>query len=190
MATDQMISSQVVACFAALTSCSRRCRRVQPLQEVGQCQPLQMLFQCQCLSWRSQFLGQLSLHRKLPENLQHALLEPQSNFGNPPQSPSACSKPPSCLSHQHTSPDSAPEPPTAGRDAAAAAQQRVRSVLLFTDGQANVGVVAPTQLEDATARMLCTDAAPRLLCFGFGADHNADLLMHLAERGNGQSFFM
>ena len=66
----------------------------------------------------------------------------------------------------------------------------MRSVLLFTDGQANVGMVAPEQLEDTTARMLDTDAAPRLLCFGFGADHNADLLTHLAERGSGQSFFM
>ena len=41
----------------------------------------EMLFQCQCLPWRSQFLGQLSLYRKLPENLQHALLEPQSPLG-------------------------------------------------------------------------------------------------------------
>ena len=77
----------------------------------------------------------------------------------------------------------------AGRDSAAA-QHQVRSVLLFTDGQANMGVVAPEQLEDATAHMLGADAAPRLLCFGFGTDHNADLLTHLAERGSGQSFFM
>ena len=66
----------------------------------------------------------------------------------------------------------------------------MRSVLLFTDGQANMGVVAPEQLQDATARMLDTDAAPRLLCFGFGADHNSDLLTNLSERGSGQSFFM
>lgn len=65
----------------------------------------------------------------------------------------------------------------------------VRSTFLFTDGLANVGIKDPDQLGQATQAALATlsarGAGSSLHTFGFGGDHNAELLRALAEVGGG-----
>jgi len=68
----------------------------------------------------------------------------------------------------------------------------VRSCFLFTDGKANVGISQPEAICKAAIGALgelgnrrCT-----LSTFGFGADHNADLLRSLAKAGEGEYSFI
>jgi hypothetical protein len=63
----------------------------------------------------------------------------------------------------------------------------VRSTFLFTDGLANVGITQVDQLCRAAENKLgelCENCCT-LSTFGFGADHNADLLQNLANIGAG-----
>jgi secreted protein with Ig-like and vWFA domain len=65
----------------------------------------------------------------------------------------------------------------------------VRSTLLFTDGMANHGIRDPAAIiEAACSELKQLEMASRpctLHTFGFGADHNAELLRGLAEAGGG-----
>jgi len=65
------------------------------------------------------------------------------------------------------------------------------ALLLFTDWQANEGIVEPTaiveQLKLATASML---QSPAVYTFGFGADHNATLLQRIAESTQGSYYYV
>lgn len=70
----------------------------------------------------------------------------------------------------------------------------VRSTFLFTDGLANHGITEPAALA-AAARAALQDLAAAgcsstLHTFGFGADHNAELLRALAEAGEGSYSFI
>jgi len=83
-------------------------------------------------------------------------------------------------------------PRPAGFELAAAAEPHkakavVRSTFLFTDGQANVGITTQEALRAATTAALDELGAQRcsLSTFGFGKDHNADLLECLAKEGCG-----
>lgn len=63
----------------------------------------------------------------------------------------------------------------------------VRSTFLFTDGLANVGITDPAKMCSA-ARAVLEDLGQcrcTVSTFGFGADHNADLLKNLADIGEG-----
>ena len=66
----------------------------------------------------------------------------------------------------------------------------VRSVFLFTDGQANEGVTEPERLVTMVRSLL--DCAPRVRVhtFGFGHDHDEQLLSKLAEAGSGSYYFV
>ena len=66
----------------------------------------------------------------------------------------------------------------------------VRSVFLFTDGQANDGVTEPERLVTMVRSLL--DSAPRVrvYTFGFGHDHDERLLSKLAEAGRGSYYFV
>merc|ERR550532_336279 len=63
----------------------------------------------------------------------------------------------------------------------------VRSTFLFMDGLANVGITKHDELCAAAQNVLgeLADQRCSLSTFGFGSDHNADLLQGLAEVGNG-----
>lgn len=63
----------------------------------------------------------------------------------------------------------------------------VRSTFLFTDGLANAGVTKPEEICAMAAGAIGEMADKRcsLSTFGFGSDHNADLLQSLAEVGEG-----
>merc|ERR1719456_2009614 len=63
----------------------------------------------------------------------------------------------------------------------------VRSTFLFTDGLANHGTTDPKALCAAAQGALeeLKDRRCTVSTFGFGQDHNADLLQTLAEKGSG-----
>lgn len=63
----------------------------------------------------------------------------------------------------------------------------VRSTFLFTDGLANVGITQPEELCAVAQAALgeLGDRRSSFSTFGFGKDHNADLLQRLAELGEG-----
>ena len=64
-----------------------------------------------------------------------------------------------------------------------------RSVLLFTDGQANRGIVKSEELIKAvTGALLGTPT--QIFTFGFGSSHNEDLLLSLSRSTLGQYYFM
>eukprot|EP00746_Dinoflagellata_sp_MGD_P164763 gnl/MRDRNA2_/MRDRNA2_93607_c0_seq1.p1 gnl/MRDRNA2_/MRDRNA2_93607_c0~~gnl/MRDRNA2_/MRDRNA2_93607_c0_seq1.p1 ORF type:complete len:662 (-),score=154.19 gnl/MRDRNA2_/MRDRNA2_93607_c0_seq1:202-2187(-) len=63
----------------------------------------------------------------------------------------------------------------------------VRSTFLFTDGLANVGITKADDIKEAAEAKLqeMGDQRCTLSTFGFGADHDANLLQGLAEVGEG-----
>jgi len=67
----------------------------------------------------------------------------------------------------------------------------VRCVFLFTDGHANVGIRdAPTLVQETKK---CLAAAPRdatIFTFGFGANHNAQMLQSVADAAEGLFYFI
>jgi len=64
-------------------------------------------------------------------------------------------------------------------------------VLLFTDGQANVGIQDPQQLVVETKNQLAAGSKDvTIVTFGFGRDHNASLLQRLAEATQGTYYFV
>jgi hypothetical protein len=67
---------------------------------------------------------------------------------------------------------------------------KVSSVLLFTDGLANAGISKPAELIEATVQQLKEVPDVSCFCFGFGNDHDANLLKDLAEAGKGMYYFI
>ena len=66
----------------------------------------------------------------------------------------------------------------------------IKTVFLFTDGLANVGL-GEDALVPATKSLLAdSEAKPALYTFGFGADHSEKLLGELAEVGQGSYYFL
>lgn len=67
----------------------------------------------------------------------------------------------------------------------------VESVLLFTDGKANVGIKDKQLINKATKSML--EQINRQVCvftFGYGSEHDADMLLGIAEAGNGLFYYI
>ena len=79
---------------------------------------------------------------------------------------------------------SAQESPAAGAESA----ERVRRVLLLTDGLANQGVIDPTALQMAAARFRAQGVSTST--FGLGADFDEELLTSLASSGGGHFYFI
>jgi hypothetical protein len=69
-------------------------------------------------------------------------------------------------------------------------EDAVRSVFLFTDGQANEGITDETKLVSMVRKMADQKHRVRLYTFGFGADHSEELLSKLAEAGSGSYYFI
>jgi Mg-chelatase subunit ChlD len=65
----------------------------------------------------------------------------------------------------------------------------VRSVFLFTDGQANVGL-SDDALVTATKNLLDSQPLIKVFTFGFGSDHSDKLLTDLAEAGGGLYYYI
>jgi len=76
---------------------------------------------------------------------------------------------------------------TAGAGEAAATA--TRCVLLFTDGQANGGITNPSAIVQAAQGALA-GSPTQIFTFGFGADHNEDLLLSLSRATLGQYYFL
>lgn len=68
-------------------------------------------------------------------------------------------------------------------------EDAVRSVFLFTDGLANVGIQG-TELVTACKGLLDCKNPPKVITFGFGEDHDEALLSKLSECAHGQYYFI
>ena len=68
--------------------------------------------------------------------------------------------------------------------------ERIRSVFLFTDGQATAGLKDKEPLLALTSMMLQNPISPTIYCFGFGKDFDSDCLESIAQAGQGQSCFI
>ena len=67
----------------------------------------------------------------------------------------------------------------------------VESVLLFTDGKANVGIQAQDPLVRATKSLVGQiDRQVCVFTFGYGGEHDADLLRAVGEAGNGLFYYI
>ncbi len=67
----------------------------------------------------------------------------------------------------------------------------VASILLMTDGQANVGITGEAELGACVDSVMATRAAPfSIYTFGYGADHNAPLLKRVSDSGQGMYYFV
>lgn len=64
-----------------------------------------------------------------------------------------------------------------------------RCVLLFTDGQANGGIMNPADIVLAAQGALA-GSPTQIFSFGFGASHNEDLLLSLSRATLGQYYFL
>ena len=68
---------------------------------------------------------------------------------------------------------------------------KVESVLLFTDGKANYGITNPKTLEKAARNTIMQIARnTNLFTFGYGTEHDANMLRTIAEAGNGLFYFI
>ncbi|GMH36284.1 hypothetical protein BSKO_04152 [Bryopsis sp. KO-2023] len=66
----------------------------------------------------------------------------------------------------------------------------VRSLLLFTDGLANVGITNSDRLVDGLTKSIEGKPHIQVHTLGFGKDHDASLLQRLAEVGGGNYYFI
>jgi Mg-chelatase subunit ChlD len=67
----------------------------------------------------------------------------------------------------------------------------VASILLFTDGLANVGVTDTKSIVAGTEKYLQQiGKAVSIFTFGFGGDHDANMLRSIAEAGNGLYYYL
>ena len=74
-----------------------------------------------------------------------------------------------------------------------ATEERVRALLLLTDGIANVGISDPDALVSALGDVLgkMSGVPPAIFTFGYGSDTNAKVLQQLAEKdGKGGYYFI
>jgi len=69
-------------------------------------------------------------------------------------------------------------------------EDAVRSVFVFTDGQANEGVTDEAKLVSMVRKMVDGKKRVRVYTFGFGDDHSEELLSKLAEAGSGSYYFI
>lgn len=67
---------------------------------------------------------------------------------------------------------------------------RIRTVFLFTDGQATTGVTNNDRLKGILNLMLENAIRPTIHCFGFGHGYDAACLEAVAEAGQGQSAYI
>jgi len=64
--------------------------------------------------------------------------------------------------------------------------QRKQGIVLLTDGHANIGSITPDALVNIIRRILHeNDGGVSISTTGYGSDHNADLLMQMAQEGGG-----
>lgn len=66
----------------------------------------------------------------------------------------------------------------------------IKSVILFTDGLANMGVTSASEIVRQMGRSLTGAGAPTVYALGFGGDHDASFLQAIAEAGNGAYVFV
>jgi uncharacterized protein YegL len=66
----------------------------------------------------------------------------------------------------------------------------VGSIMLMTDGLANEGIQDVTALSKATRDLMGESPEYSLYTFGYGADHDSDMLKNLSEVGNGMYYFV
>lgn len=81
-------------------------------------------------------------------------------------------------------------PPANASPRPAARPDRIRTVFLFTDGQATTGVTNSARLKGILNLMLENSIRPTIHCFGFGHHYDAECLEAVAEAGQGQSAFI
>jgi len=67
---------------------------------------------------------------------------------------------------------------------------RVKTLLLLTDGMANQGVTDRTQLMNILQQMLRVRPDLTIHTFGYGSNHQSDLLRDVAESGSGSYYFV
>lgn len=68
--------------------------------------------------------------------------------------------------------------------------ERKRAVFLLTDGHANHGITDAATLTSVVSSMLETMPGTSVYTFGYGGNHNAELLRQLSETGNGMYYFI
>lgn len=66
----------------------------------------------------------------------------------------------------------------------------VKTVILFTDGLANVGDTSISTITTTMSTRLSGERPPTVYALGFGGDHDADFLEAIAEAGNGVYAFV
>lgn len=67
----------------------------------------------------------------------------------------------------------------------------VESVLLFTDGKTNFGITNTKLIEKATRNIIAQiERNVNVFTFGYGAEHDADMLTKIAEVGNGMFYYI
>ena len=74
--------------------------------------------------------------------------------------------------------------------APAATSERVRTVFLFTDGQATTGVTNNEHLKAILGMMLNNSICPTIYCFGFGQNYDTVCMDIISQVGQGQSYFI
>mmetsp|Transcript_24902 Transcript_24902/g.42942 ORF Transcript_24902/g.42942 Transcript_24902/m.42942 type:complete len:521 (+) Transcript_24902:93-1655(+) len=79
---------------------------------------------------------------------------------------------------------------TEASPAATAATPTVTSCLLFTDGLANVGMSDSASIVAAMKSHNAIKAGTTVFTFGFGSDHDANMMKALAETGKGMYYFV
>jgi len=69
---------------------------------------------------------------------------------------------------------------------------RTSSVLLFTDGLANRGLTDSAKIAECMKGALedCSDNQPSVFTFGFGEDHDAEMLRTIADVGEGLYYYI
>jgi len=72
----------------------------------------------------------------------------------------------------------------------AAVSTRVKTLLLLTDGIANHGVRDKAQLVRILSEMLRARPDLSVHCFGYGSNHQSDLLRGISEAGSGSYYFL
>ena len=65
----------------------------------------------------------------------------------------------------------------------------IHRMLLFTDGQANEGLIRKEQFNEMATNQI-KDTKMTISCFGYGADHNADILKNIADTGKGNFYYI
>lgn len=78
----------------------------------------------------------------------------------------------------------------AGLDLIQPFENEITSVLLLTDGLANVGITESSLLVDALKKQIGQRPSFTLFTFGFGSDHDEKMLKSLSENGKGLYYFI